>query len=355
MHCALGSLETDIQRVIWAKLTEKTEKIIPNYSLPREYPILGVKSYSTLAMDRPIKNSITTINPWFITGFTDGEGCFLLAIRKNNKCTRARVGYRFEVNFQIELHKKDLALLVQIQKFFGVGKINSKSRGTICYLVSSIKDLQVIKDHFDCYPLITQKRADYELWKRIVEIMKVKRHLTLEGVQEIMAIKASMNNGLSNELKTAFLNTIIPVERPKVSELPIGDIQKHPHWLAGFTEAEGCFHVEINQQGNCKLRFTITQHSKDIFLLENLRKIFNCGAVRGRSLKSSVLDLKVSKFSDIYDKVLPIFSKYPLRGAKKKDFQDFYKVAELIYNKEHLTEQGLSQIRKLKSGMNRGR
>jgi len=117
----------------------------------------------------------------------------------------------------------------------------------------------------------------------------------------------------------------------------------------------GCFHVEINQQGNCKLRFTITQHSKDIFLLENLRKIFNCGAVRGRSLKSSVLDLKVSKFSDIYDKVLPIFSKYPLRGAKKKDFQDFYKVAELIYNKEHLTEQGLSQIRKLKSGMNRGR
>ena len=54
-------------------------------------------------------------------------------------------------------------------------------------------------------------------------------------------------------------------------------------------------------------------------------------------------------------KVLPIFSKYPLRGAKKKDFQDFYKVAELIYNKEHLTEQGLSQIRKLKSGMNRGR
>jgi hypothetical protein len=58
--------------------------------------------------------------------------------------------------------------------------------------------------------------------------MKVKRHLTLEGVQEIMAIKASMNNGLSNELKTAFLNSIIPVERPKVSEFPIGVIQKHP-------------------------------------------------------------------------------------------------------------------------------
>jgi hypothetical protein len=72
-------------------------------------------------------------------------------------------GYRFEVNFQIELHKKDLALLEQIQKFFGVGKIYSKNRDSISYLVTSIKDLQVIKDHFDCYPLITQKRADYEL------------------------------------------------------------------------------------------------------------------------------------------------------------------------------------------------
>ncbi len=138
----------------------------------------------------------------------------------------------------------------QIQKFFGVGKIYSKNRDSISYLVTSIKDLQVIKDHFDCYPLISQKRADYELWKRIIEIMKVKRHLTLEGVQEIMAIKASMNNGLSNELKTAFLNSIIPVERPKVYEFSIGVIQKHPQWLAGFTEGEGCFHVEINQQGN---------------------------------------------------------------------------------------------------------
>jgi hypothetical protein len=30
------------------------------------------------------------------------------------------------------------------------------------YSVSSVKDLQVIIDHFDKYPLITQKRADGE-------------------------------------------------------------------------------------------------------------------------------------------------------------------------------------------------
>jgi hypothetical protein len=53
----------DILKIICNKFSEKTEKIIPFYSLRREYPILGVKSYSTIAAYRPIENSITTINP----------------------------------------------------------------------------------------------------------------------------------------------------------------------------------------------------------------------------------------------------------------------------------------------------
>jgi len=44
-----------------------------------------------------------------------------------------------------------------------------------------------------------------------------------------VAIKASMNNGLSEELKAAFPNTI-PVQRPKV----MGGVIKDPRWVAGF-------------------------------------------------------------------------------------------------------------------------
>ena len=47
-----------------------------------------------------------------------------------------------------------------------------------------------------------------------------------------MAIKASMNNGLSEELKAAFPNTI-PVQRPKV----MGGVIKDPRWVAGFVDA----------------------------------------------------------------------------------------------------------------------
>ena len=55
----------------------------------------------------------------------------------------------------------------------------------------NIKDLEVIGqckhlplrlNHFDCYPLITQKWSDYQLFKQeVFELIKRKEHLTMEG------------------------------------------------------------------------------------------------------------------------------------------------------------------------------
>jgi hypothetical protein len=64
---------------------------------------------------------------------------------------------------------------------------------------------------------------------------------------------------------------------------------------------------------------------------------------------------KVTKFSDIANIIIPFFKKHPIPGVKSKDFNDFCLVAELIKNKEHLTEEGLNRIRKIKTGMNTGR
>jgi hypothetical protein len=61
--------------------------------------------------------------------------------------------------------------------------------------------LSVIIDHFDKFPLITQKRADYLLFKKAFEIVKRKEHLTLEGVNYLVRVKASINKGLSEKLK----------------------------------------------------------------------------------------------------------------------------------------------------------
>lgn len=138
---------------------------------------------------------------------------------------------------------------------FGVGNIRdniihkNKKNYTATYSVESIRDLtNAIIPHFNKYPLITQKSADFELFKMVVELMSKKKHLTTEGLHKIISIRASMNFGLSNALKIAF-PYITPVARPQV-ELPKNI---NLHWLAGFTEAEGCFHCAILQNTTFKL------------------------------------------------------------------------------------------------------
>lgn len=42
-------------------------------------------------------------------------------------------------------------------------------------------------------------------------------------------------------------------------------------------------------------------------------------------------------------------------GEKAKDLSDFSAWADLMKNRIHLTEEGVTKIRKIKEGMNRGR
>jgi len=44
----------------------------------------------------------------------------------------------------------------------------------------------------------------------MVDLMINKEHLTIEGLQKIVNIKATINRGLSEELKVAFTNVIPP-------------------------------------------------------------------------------------------------------------------------------------------------
>lgn len=66
--------------------------------------------------DTPFNSRILALNPNYITGFTDGEGCFFIGISSDSKY---KTGYRVKATFQIGVHKKDLALLEQIKLFFG--------------------------------------------------------------------------------------------------------------------------------------------------------------------------------------------------------------------------------------------
>jgi len=87
----------------------------------------------------------------------------------------------------------------------GVGQIYKHSNESCQLVITSIKELEILDKHFDLYPLITQKRADYELFKRVLELIKEKEHLTEEGLRKILGIKASMNpRGSRGSIKERF-------------------------------------------------------------------------------------------------------------------------------------------------------
>ena len=119
--------------------------------------------------------------------------------------------------FRIDLHSRDLILIRKIQSFFCVGTINLyESKNSVVYSVQSLRDIiNVIIPHFDKYPLITQKKADYLLFKQDIELLNLKARSDIEGIRKIVSIKASMNWGLSDTLITEF-PTVLPVPRPMI-------------------------------------------------------------------------------------------------------------------------------------------
>jgi LAGLIDADG endonuclease len=300
-----------------------------------------------------LQEQTNKLNPWFVTGFTDAEGCFLINVRPNSKM---KSGYSVELVFKIALHSRDSVLVKDLLKFFGVGTVTNRGPDCIQYWAGSIKDLQIIINHFDAYPLISQKRSDYELFKQVFELILHKEPLTTEGVKKIISIKAVFNHGLADNLKVAFPD-IVPAIRPSVSVSR--KIIPDPQWLSGFVSGEGCFMVNLIKSSDCKfgfqvqLSFVITQHCRDEELLKSFEYYLNSGKLH--KTKRGEVIFHVRKLSDLTEIIIPFFNKYPIIGVKSEDYYDFCKVADMMNHKQHLTEEGLNLIRQIRAGMNNNR
>jgi hypothetical protein len=76
--------------------------------------------------------------------------------------------------------------------FFEVGNITKLSAESVQFRVSGIEDLNLIINHFDKYPLLTQKLSDFLLFKKVINLMIQGKHLTIEGLSKIVSIKATI-------------------------------------------------------------------------------------------------------------------------------------------------------------------
>lgn len=133
------------------------------------------------------------------------------------------------------------------------------------------------------------------MFNQVVKLFNSKDQLSIEGLIKILNIKASMNWGLSDFLKSEF-NELTPVERPVIFTGNIPD----PNWIAGFVAGDGCFDVIITKSTTkigqrVQLRFRITQHDRDIKLMELIIKYLGASQIY-KYPKISAVNLTIVKY-----------------------------------------------------------
>jgi LAGLIDADG endonuclease len=295
------------------------------------------------------------LNPWFVTGIIDAEGTFCTTIYKNKAY---KTGWVVRSFFEIGLNQRDSSLVYQLKDFFeGIGTISlDKKTNVLKYSTASLKDLSsIVVPHFKKYPLLTQKGADFLFFEQIVELMNKGVHLTINGLQQVINIRASMNTGLSEIIKSEFSNNINPVKRGIIQSNIIPD----PQWISGFVSGEGNLDVGIKKSKNIigyqvYLRFRISQHARDAKLMELIMNYLGAGRLE-RDSRKPVIYLVINKISEINQIVIPFFNQYPICGIKHLDYLDWCKIANLIESGAHLTNEGLAEIQRIKDGINTGR
>lgn len=145
------------------------------------------------AVSRPVIKLSKILDPYWVSGFVAGDGGFSINIRPNKK---------IELRFYIAQHSKDIDLMNSLVNFFGAGKVYLRSNLSTprCdFIIQNLTDITTkVINHFDNYPLNNIKTLDYNDFKQVVFLIKLDKHLSIEGFNQILMLKNGMNTSRIN-------------------------------------------------------------------------------------------------------------------------------------------------------------
>ena len=140
-------------------------------------------------------------------------------------------------------------------------------------------------------------------------------------------------------------------------------------WVIGFVDGEGCFSIGFIRQPGGPGRsgyktgyqvaheFAVTQGERSIDVLHRLREYFGVGQIlankRYDNHREHLHRYVVRRRDDLVNVIIPFFRRHPLVTAKRRDFEKFAMVVELVSIGWHLTYEGLADIAEVTQTMNR--
>jgi len=137
------------------------------------------------------------ISPWYIVGFTEGEGCFAINISKHQT---KKAGRDACLCFEIELRGDDRPILEKIRQRLDCGQIVDLKyerygwKPHVKFVVRKQNDLFFkVVPFFKQFPLQGKKKKDFELFCEAVKMFRKKEHLTESGIKKLEKIREFMN------------------------------------------------------------------------------------------------------------------------------------------------------------------
>ena len=294
----------------------------------------GYHTTSQLANNKKSKNLadspniLTKLDPWFVTGLTDAEGCFSVSIIK--RVGRA-LGYEFKPRFNILMHYRELDLLYSVQNFFGVGHVHYKpGNKSASFEVAARADIMLILDHFKKYPLQSSKRNSLYIFSVVFEMFCKNEHKIINGLKTMVAYINLLNRPIEPIRLEKITNDFGPLPFLALPPVPVlsSIILPNPWWIVGFILGDGSFsyssYTATLANGTKRIVYnfilTINQLKVDTFLLKSIAIFLGCGVIYSNT-SSTKSEVRFYSQPINLHIIIPFFNKYPLIGYKLEQFK----------------------------------
>jgi len=113
-------------------------------------------------------------------------------------------------------------------------------------------------------------------------------------------------------------------------------------WLAGFTDAEGCFTCSISEKADFSFNFNIAQWEDNKYILDHLCLLFNAGKVTKHSVEN-VYEYRIGGVKNCQN-IFPYFDEYTLFTKKSSSYVKWKEVHKGLINKDHLNKEKLLEL-----------
>ena len=185
-----------------------------------------------IGADNQQETNLAALDPGWVVGFTDGEGCFSVSIHQNALAVKTG-GWQIQPTFQVSQHRDHQDVLEALHVFFRCGKVRLKGAGTVVKVFvvhSTIQLLERVIPFFEQHELRV-KQDDFEKFADIVVSVRSRAHHDLEEFDRIVRLAYSMNT--RGKQRKRPIEQILLGSSETVREVPLNGsavkIQSGPH------------------------------------------------------------------------------------------------------------------------------